>query len=148
MTPRLGVFAIIFDDAGRVLLGHRRDMDLWNLPGGGVAPGEMPHEAILREVQEETGLAVRVTKLVGVYGKEDKDELIFLFRCVVTGGQLQSITSETDDNRYFPPHALPPNLIPKHRGRIADALAGCDQPIFRRQAGLSARAFARSLGND
>jgi len=32
----IGAFAIIFDDAGRVLLCHRRDIDVWNLPGGGV----------------------------------------------------------------------------------------------------------------
>jgi 8-oxo-dGTP pyrophosphatase MutT (NUDIX family) len=30
----LGAFAIIFDREGRVLLGHRRDMEMWNLPGG------------------------------------------------------------------------------------------------------------------
>ncbi len=37
---RIGVFALIFDDQGRVLLGHRRDIDWWNLPGGGMEAGE------------------------------------------------------------------------------------------------------------
>ncbi len=139
----LGAFAIIFDETGRVLLGHRRDMDLWNLPGGRIEAGERPDEAILREVMEETGLQVRMEKLVGIYSKPGKDELIFLFRCVITGGELQQVTSETDANRFFSPAALPANLIPKHRERIMDALAGHSQPIFRRQSGPDARTFLR-----
>ena len=31
----IGAFAILFDDQGRVPLCHRRDRDMWNLPGGG-----------------------------------------------------------------------------------------------------------------
>ncbi len=54
----LGAFAIIFDNHQRVLLSHRRDMDAWNLPGGGVESGETPVEAVIREVTEETGLEV------------------------------------------------------------------------------------------
>ena len=141
----LGAFAIIFDEQGQVLLGHRRDMDLWNLPGGRVEAGEMPDQGIVREVLEETGLEVRVEKLVGIYGKEDRDELIFLFRCTITGGKLRQHTSETDANRYFPPAALPVNLIPKHRERILDALADHPHPIFRRQSGPDARTFLLSL---
>ncbi len=138
---RIGTFAIIFDDQGRVLLGHRRDLDIWNLPGGRMEPGELPDEAVVREVREETGLQVRVDRLLAVYGKEGKDELIFLFRCVPVGGCLRRTTTETDDNRFFPPQTLPHNLIPKHRERIVDALAGHRHPIFRRQAGPSTREF-------
>lgn len=141
----LGAFAIIFDEKGRVLLGHRRDMDLWNLPGGRIEMGETPDEAIIREVQEETGLDVQVEKLVGIYSKQDKDELIFLFRCVITGGEMLQITTEADANDFFPPDALPARLIPKHRERIADALAGHPQPIIRRQTGPDTRSFLRSF---
>jgi ADP-ribose pyrophosphatase YjhB (NUDIX family) len=45
----IGSFAIIFDKQDRVLLCHRRDMDLWNLPGGGMQSGELPNEAVIRE---------------------------------------------------------------------------------------------------
>ncbi len=64
----IGAFAIILDDRQRVLLCHRRDMDAWNLPGGGVESGEMPTEAVIRETLEETGLHVAIERLVGVYG--------------------------------------------------------------------------------
>jgi 8-oxo-dGTP pyrophosphatase MutT (NUDIX family) len=48
----IGAFAILFDDQGRVLLCHRRDRDMWNLPGGGVESGELPTEAVVRETKE------------------------------------------------------------------------------------------------
>lgn len=51
----IGAFAIILDEQSRVLLCHRRDFDVWNLPGGGVENGELPTEAVIREVREETG---------------------------------------------------------------------------------------------
>ena len=56
---RIGVNALIFDE-GRVLLAHRRDIDWWNLPGGGMELNETVEEAIRREVREETGLEIVV----------------------------------------------------------------------------------------
>ncbi len=61
---RIGVFALIFDE-GRLLLGHRRDIDWWNLPGGGMEAGEIVDEALRREVREETGLEAEIEQLVG-----------------------------------------------------------------------------------
>jgi 8-oxo-dGTP pyrophosphatase MutT (NUDIX family) len=69
----IGAFAIIFDENGKVLLSHRRDIDAWNLPGGGVETRELPDEAVIREVREETGLEVIIERLVGVYGKVDTE---------------------------------------------------------------------------
>jgi len=42
----IGVFAIILDESRRVLLCHRRDFDLWNLPGGGLERGESPQDGV------------------------------------------------------------------------------------------------------
>jgi 8-oxo-dGTP pyrophosphatase MutT (NUDIX family) len=52
---RLGAFAVILDEAGDVLLCHRRDLDVWNLPGGRVEQGESPWQAAVRETREEVG---------------------------------------------------------------------------------------------
>lgn len=39
-------FAIIFDKRNKIILCHRRDYDLWNLPGGGLKEGESPWQVL------------------------------------------------------------------------------------------------------
>ena len=63
------VGAVLTDDRGRLLLVRRANepgRGLWSVPGGRVEPGETPARAVVREVVEETGLAVVVTGLAGV----------------------------------------------------------------------------------
>ena len=128
---RIGVYALIFDDE-RVLLAHRRDIDWWNLPGGGMEIGETVEEAMCREVLEETGLEVQVERLVGVYSKPQKQEVVLAFRCRVIGGELQA-TAESRACRYFLPDSLPRNTLPKHRERIEDALLNQEVAVLRDQ---------------
>ena len=143
----IGAFAIIFDSEGRVLLSHRRDMDLWNLPGGRVESGELPTEAVIRETREETGLDVSVERLVGVYGKKDVDDLVFAFRCSVTGGVLGP-TEEAGKQAFFRIEALPENTIPKHVERILDALEEGRAPVFKRQYLPSSKAWLDYLSTN
>lgn len=132
---RIAVYALIFDDE-RVLLAHRRDIDWWNLPGGGMEIGETIEEATCREVREETGLVVQVERLVGVYSKPQKQEVVLTFRCKVIGGELQA-TEESRACGYFSPDALPHNTLPKHRERIVDALLNQQAAILRAQRSSS-----------
>ena len=53
-----------------VLLHPHRKLGIWLPPGGHIEPNELPDEAALREVEEESGLAV---ELVGGYGVEIHD---------------------------------------------------------------------------
>ena len=105
---------------------------MWNLPGGGVESGEIPTEAVIREVREETGLDVEIEKLTGIYGKQYKDELVFTFICRIVAGELTT-TSESRELRFFAVDSLPTNTIAKHIERIMDAKLDNPQPVFYRQ---------------
>ena len=148
MVPkfRIGAFAIILDADQRVLLCHRTDFDVWNLPGGGVESGELPTEAVIREVEEETGLTVEIERLAGIYGKNDKDDLVFSFVCRVVSGHIQT-TDEADECCYFAIEDFPLNTSPRQVERVQDAL-NCPDVIIRRQAGMSTRQLLDSLAGE
>jgi putative (di)nucleoside polyphosphate hydrolase len=54
--PCVGV--MLLDKAGRAFVGQRMDryQEAWQMPQGGIDPGESPREAALRELEEETGV--------------------------------------------------------------------------------------------
>jgi 8-oxo-dGTP diphosphatase len=143
-TFTIGAFVVLFDKKNRALLCHRRDLDIWNLPGGGVESGELPDEAAVRETKEETGLEIRTTGLVGIYGKPHRDELVFVFTGKITGGKLKK-TAESDDLEYFKLNKIPKNTIPKHKERILDAKKSVTKPLFRWQNTPSAREWLKSI---
>ena len=53
-----------YNAAGELLLGKRRDVGLWTLPGGGLDPGELPADGARRELLEETGLQARTLSVL------------------------------------------------------------------------------------
>lgn len=126
--PTLGANVAILDALDRVLLIEREDFRVWGLPGGMVEPGESVARTAVREAREETGLEVRLLRLVGVYSLPEwvdggNHVVLFTARCV--GGALMAgADGEARDARYFRPDRLPENLLWWHRRRIADALGG------------------------
>ena len=139
---RPGTSAVIFNKDGEVLLEKRADYDLWGLPGGGVNAGESVEDAVTREVLEETGLEVKVKRLIGVYSDPryysivsypNGDTVQYVtasFECERQAGELH-ISSESTDIGYFSPRALPDDTLLAHRVRIQDALANRDAPFIR-----------------
>ncbi|KKT00114.1 MAG: NUDIX hydrolase [Candidatus Nomurabacteria bacterium GW2011_GWF2_43_8] len=138
----IGVFGIIFNEQRKVLLVHRTDYDLWNLPGGGLEKREPPWEGVKREVKEETGFDVEVKKLVGFYSKKDQDDLALSFLCKIIGGQA-TLNNEADKIEYFEVDKLPLNTIPKQVERIKDALQNSDITILKIQTGKSSIELAK-----
>lgn len=130
---RIGVFAII-EDRGKVVLARRSDIGWWNLPGGGMEPGEAVDEALKREVREEVGLEVDIAYLVGVYSKPQKNEVVLTFWCHPAAGSGAPGTSdEVSEAAWFAPEALPEPFLPKHRQRLLDALRQSDHAIITSQ---------------
>jgi 8-oxo-dGTP pyrophosphatase MutT (NUDIX family) len=140
-TIRLGCSAAIFDDQGRVLLTKRSDNGQWCLPGGAVESGESVAEACEREVWEETGLRVRVKRLVGVYSHPDqltvypdgnKVHIVALhFKVEVIRGE-PGLSDETTDFGYFTLDEIEKlEMLGRHKERIVDTLAQQNEAFIR-----------------
>lgn len=73
--PYVGVGGVVFVD-GRVVLIRRGKEPLrgrWVIPGGTVELGETLHEAVVREMEEETGLLVRPREVVLVFDRIQRE---------------------------------------------------------------------------
>jgi ADP-ribose pyrophosphatase YjhB (NUDIX family) len=117
-TPKVDVRGALFREQ-EILLVRERDEGLWTTPGGWADVGEPPSIATVREVQEEAGYAVRVTKLAMLYDRDRHGhpphpfhiyKLFFL--CELVDGTLAPSSeidgAEIDDVGFFALDQLPP----------------------------------------
>jgi len=85
----------VTDRRGRLLMikrGHEPGAGLWSIPGGRIEPGETDTEALVREMFEETGLAVKVGRLIGRVQRPGPNGTVIDIRdyaATVTGGMLR-----------------------------------------------------------
>ena len=83
-----GSHILAIDEAGRILAVRTTYLGPgWMLPGGRVERGETPHAAAVRETREETGLEVRIDRLVLIDAHRARDTG-FVFGGTVVGGRL------------------------------------------------------------
>lgn len=111
-TPKTDVRAFILRE-GKVLLVREADDGLWSLPGGWADVGDTPSVAVSREVKEETGLSVKVTKLLGVWDRNLNGHPPYpwhvykhIFLCEEIGGSL-ALSHESTDIGFFDINELP-----------------------------------------
>jgi len=116
-TPKLGVRAAVFDQAGRVLMVRETaDDDRWTLPGGWADVNQTAAQSAVREVYEESGYHVRPVKLAAAWDKATQGLVIgpfsittLFFICELTGGEART-SLETSGVGWFPEHAIPADL--------------------------------------
>ena len=93
----------------------------WALPGGWADVGYTPAEVAVKEVQEETGLAVKTVRLLAVLDKRNYPHppegwyvyKIFIL-CEKIGGEIAKDTTETSDIQYFSLENLPTLSEPRN----------------------------------
>ncbi len=133
-TPRVDVRGAIFRDGELLLVCERQDGG-WTMPGGWADVGDVPSQAVEREVWEEAGLRVKASRLIGVYdaNRVGPLELFHAFKlvflCDLIGGE-PTPSSETSEVSFFAFDEIPPSLsgertLPRH---IADAFAALGDP--------------------
>ena len=139
---RVGCSATIFDEKReKVLLTKRADNGRWCLPGGHMESGESAAEACEREVLEETGLKVRVKRLIGVYS--DPDQLVIYsdgnkaffvvmsFEVEILEGEL-GLSDETTAFGYFSLKEMESMPIhANHKTRVEDALGNYSEALIK-----------------
>jgi ADP-ribose pyrophosphatase YjhB (NUDIX family) len=134
------VTAFVQDKAGRLLLIRRTDNDLYAIPGGALELGETLTQTVQREVMEETGIAVNVTGLIGVYSDpehvieftdgEARQEFSICFRANPTGGDLRT-SDESKEVLWVAPADLDAlNIHPSIRLRIRHGLEDRTEPYY------------------
>lgn len=123
-TPKLMVDVVIPSEEGVVLIrrGTEPFAGHWALPGGFVEVGETVEEAAIREAAEETGLAVEIARLIGVYSDPERDprghnvSVAFLVR--VLSGELFAATDASEVASVDPSSV---ELAFDHRRIVSDA---------------------------
>ena len=126
-----GVAAVIHNSRKEILLQEKTNK-VWSLPAGMIEPGESPREAVIREVQEETGLVTVPIKVLGVFGGEDYryvypnshqvEYTVIVFKCEVEKDLGYISDSETNSIQYFEKSQMPKLALPYPKEVLFDEL--------------------------
>ena len=120
--PKLAVAVLIERDRG-VLMGRRSPNSAspgkWSFPAGFVDRGERVEDAAVREVREETGLAVRLDALLGLYSATGQPTVLAVYVGTATGGALAPADDLTE-LAVFPFDAPPEPAFPHDPRILAD----------------------------
>jgi ADP-ribose pyrophosphatase YjhB (NUDIX family) len=122
-NPKPVTATLIPTQTGIVLVKRKFEpfVDDWCLPGGFIEATEHPEESAQREVYEETGLTVKIEKLLGAASPGHGINVIILFYLATPTGGLLAPGDDASDARTFHKYELPANIcFELHRRMIRD----------------------------
>lgn len=120
VTPKVAVGAAVGNDRGEMLLVKRADSGIWLYPTGWADVGYSAAEVVVKEVEEETGIAVEVVRLIAVLdglrvGISRIPLYSLVFQCRALGGDLRAHPLECADVGWFSLDNLPSPLAGAER---------------------------------
>lgn len=116
----VSVAGIVVREDGRVLVIRRDDNGHWEAPGGVLELDESFEDGVRREVLEETGLAVEVERLTGVYKNLTHGIVALVYRCRSASGEPH-VTAEAREIRWMTKGEVQSAMVPAFAVRVLDA---------------------------
>jgi len=114
VTPKVDIRAVVFNEQEEILLVREKSDGAWALPGGWSDVGYTPSEVAVKEVKEETGLDVKVERLLAVMDMREHDHPVipyyvykFFISCRPVGGEFTEVFDILDKG-FFALDGLPP----------------------------------------
>lgn len=115
----VGVTGVIFNDKHEVLLFKHSYREIeWSLPGGFLKGGEHPKQGLEREILEESGLIVKVMKIIHTTEDSDTARLDLSYFGIFVKGEFKA-SAEVVEYGFFPLSKLP-ELIPDQYTQIEE----------------------------
>jgi len=136
------VAAVVFNDAGEILLQKRKDVSKWCIISGHVEFGETIEAAILREIKEETDVVADIVRFIGVYSSPDTQTYYHVDKTIqyVTSYFEVKLSddlspdfsnSETQELKFFKEDDLPVDMDMINPNWLSDALTKNAPAFFR-----------------
>ena len=133
-NPNPAISAIIKNVNGKVLLTKRGIEPFkgdWDLPGGFIDYGELPQDAVLRELEEELGIKkVKDIEFLNVFnvdyvneGREDEriQVLTMVFNVIIDESEITGASDDVEEYRFFKVENLPKNIAFPEQGKFFNA---------------------------
>jgi ADP-ribose pyrophosphatase YjhB (NUDIX family) len=123
--PKVAV-GVLAERDGQLLLvrrNHEPAFGRWAFPSGYVDAGEVLEDAARREVLEETGVTVRLDRLLGAYSEPGSPVVFIAYAGTITDGD-PAPGDEALEVGMFAPDALPPFPFPHDHAVLAAWRAG------------------------
>jgi ADP-ribose pyrophosphatase YjhB (NUDIX family) len=127
-NPALAINVIV-EDKTKILLVKRKlepFKGLWSLPGGYVDYGETVENAAKREVKEECGLDIQISKILSVYSNPKrhpwKHVVAICYVAKKVGERIKAVSKEGDAN-FFKINRIPKKLAFDHAEMIKDYIS-------------------------
>jgi ADP-ribose pyrophosphatase YjhB (NUDIX family) len=136
----VAVSAFVLDEYSQLLMIRRTDNDLYSIPGGQLELGETLTQTAVRELHEETGIAIEVTGLIGIYSNPDhviaytdgevRQEFSICFRAQPIGGELRTSSESKEVQWIDQPTLAELTIHPSIRLRIQHGFDNRAEPYY------------------
>lgn len=135
-THFVSVAGLVINDKDEILL-LKSPKRGWEYPGGMVEPHETLQEALIREIQEETGVTVQITGFAGICKNIENDVVNIDFICAYLSGSLTTSDESLEVKWVKREDALKMVTFPLTKKRLCNMLSCVDKMYcfgFRRES--------------